>query len=348
MPTTDILAAPGTRTFPGSELTVRVAGDPHPESFFGYGRLSVQDNINALAAIGRSFADYEHILDFGCGCGRMLTWLEPLAAQGPKLYGTDTDADAVAWVRENLPFVEAHVNDPLPPTSFADGQFDLVYNHSVFTHLDEERQDAWLLELRRITRRGAHLLLTVHGEHAFSQYEDAMFNNGGDAFDERETYSGRGFLFMPDEGWQEKGFPEWYGGTYHTTNYVFTHWTRWFRVKAYLPQGALNHQDLVVLERVGDGEHHGEYLRRPVSQLRPQAAGNGSAGTAADRAAAALARAEALLAHGPDTTSPSQLGPAGNAWRAALQKLIANYAAYEKQVDEALLEAIRAQTEPHP
>lgn len=336
----DILSDPGTRPFPGSQMTVRVAGDPHPESFFQYGRQSIQDNINALAAIGRGFADYQHILDFGCGCGRMLTWLEPLAEMGPKLYGTDTDADAVAWVRENLPYVEAGVNEPLPPTSYADGQFDLVYNHSVFTHLDEERQNAWLLELRRITRIGGHLLLTVHGEHAFSQYEDAMINNGGDAVDERETYARHGFLFMPDEGWQEKGFPAWYGGTYHATWYVFSHWTRWFRLKAYLPQGALNHQDIVVLERVPDADPHGGYLRRPASQLRPS--------HATPATAAALARAEALLARGPDTSSPSQLGPAGNAWRVALQKLIANYAAYEKQVDEALLEAIRAQAESPP
>jgi len=339
----DILSPPGTRPFPGSQITVRV-GDPHPESFFRYGRQSVQDIITALAAVGRGFADYEQILDFGCGCGRMLTWLEPLTTMGPKLHGTDTDAEAIAWVRENLTYADVGVNDPLPPTSYEDGQFDLVYNHSVFTHLDEVRQNAWLLELRRITRLGAHLVLTVHGEHAFSQYENAMVNNGGDAVDERETYARDGFLFMPDKGWQEKGFPEWYGGTYHATRYVFSHWGRWFRIKAYLPQGALGHQDIVVLERVNDGEHHGEYLRRPVSALRPQGAGT-TDGPARARAESALAHAQQLIAAGPDTSSRSRLGSSGNAWRHALSRLIANYAAHERQVDEALIEALRAQIE---
>jgi len=342
MTSNDILAAPGTRPFPGSELSVRVAGDPHAESFFRYGLASVQCVIDALAGVGRSFQDYEHILDFGCGCGRMLTWLEPLAERGVSLHGTDTDADAITWMRENLTFATSNVNDPLPPTSYEDGQFDLVYNHSVFTHLDEERQDAWLLELRRITRVGGHLVLTVHGEHAFAQYENAMINNSGDAIDEREIYSGLGFLFMPDKGWQDKGFPEWYGGAYHATSYVFSHWSRWFRIKAYLPQGALNFQDIVVLERVRDGEHHGEYLRRPMSAIRPPA-GNGSSPDAQARAQAALARAEQLLARGPDTFSPSRLGNPGNTWRHALGKLIANYAAHERQVDEALIEAVRAQ-----
>jgi len=267
MTNSDTLAAAGTRPFPGPELAVRATGDPDPERFSEFGLRSVEDTRNALASIGRSLEDYEHILDFGCGCGcgRMLTWLEPLSQLGSRLYGTDTDADAVAWVRENLTFATTDVNGPLPPTSYEDGQFDLVYNHSVFTHLDEARQDAWLPELRRITRIGAHLVLTVHGEHAFAKYENAMIDGGGDVTAERELYSGHGLLFMPEEAWQAKGFPEWYGSAYHTTRYVFSHWTRWFQIKAYLPQGALGFQDVVVLERIGDSKAHGEYLRQPAS-----------------------------------------------------------------------------------
>lgn len=341
---TDILAPVGERPSPGPELAQRVAGGPDMDAFFQSGRRSMQEVRNALATVGRDLDDYRTILDFGAGCGRMITWLEPLARAGAELHGTDTDSELIAWLGENLDFVTAQVNDPLPPTPYADGQFDLVYNHSVFTHLDEERQNAWLTELRRITCVGGHVVLTVHGEGAFAQYEDAMINNSGDAIDEREIYSGLGFLFMPDKGWQDKGFPEWYGGAYHSTSYVFSHWSRWFRIKAYLPQGALNFQDIVVLERVRDGKHHGEYLRRPMSAIRPPA-GNGSSPDAQARAQAALARAEQLLARGPDTSSPSRLGNPGNAWRHALGKLIANYAAHERQVDEALIEAVRAQIE---
>ena len=184
-------------------------------------------------------------------------------------------------------------------------------------------------------------MLTVHGEGAFAQYEDAMVNNGGDAISERRTLAERGFLFMPDEGWQAQGFPEWYGGTYHQTAYIFRHWTRWFRIRAYLPQGALGFQDMVVLERAGDGGHHGAYLRRPPQPAHaPQPA---SAEAHRERARAELARAEQLIARGPDTSSRSRLGPAGGAWRRVLSRLIANYSAHERQVDEALLAAARAQ-----
>lgn len=339
----EILAAVGERPSPGPELAQRVAGGPDMGAFFASGRRSLEEVRNALATVNRDLDDYRTILDFGAGCGRMLTWLEPLARAGTQLHGTDTDAELVAWLSENLDFVTAQVNDPLPPMPYADGQFDLVYNHSVFTHLDELRQNAWLTELQRITRVGGHVVLTVHGEGAFAQYEDAMMDVGGDARQERLTLHRDGFVFMPDESWQAQGFPAWYGGTYHATNYIFHHWSRWFRIRAYLPQGALNFQDMVVLERAADGHHHGAYLRQPPLTVAAPPPGSD------DRCAELeLARAQELIDRGPDLRSRSCLGPAGSAWRRVLARLMANYAAHERDVDEALLAAMRStRTQPH-
>lgn len=335
---TDILAPVGERPSPGPELAQRVAGGPDMDAFFQSGRRSMQEVRNALATVGRDLDDYRTILDFGAGCGRMITWLEPLARAGTELHGTDTDAELIAWLGENLDFVTAQVNDPLPPTPYADGQFDLVYNHSVFTHLDELRQNAWLTELRRITRVGGHVVLTVHGEGAFAQYEDAMMNVGGDAVQERLTLHRDGFLFMPDESWQAQGFPAWYGGTYHATSYIFRHWTRWFRIRAYLPQGALGFQDMVVLERPADGNHHGAYLRQPL-EAAPQPQSKDTGGASAVRE---LTRVQELIARGPNLRSRSRLGPARSAWRCVLALLMKNYATHEREVDEALVAAMRA------
>ena len=42
------------------------------------------------------------------------------------------------------------------------------------------------------------------------------------------------------------------GSTVHATAYLFAHWSRWFRIRAYVPRGALDYQDLVLLERVAE------------------------------------------------------------------------------------------------
>lgn len=61
-----------------------------------------------------------------------------------------------------------------PSTRYADGEFDLIINHSVFTHLDEHYQDRWLEELQRIAAPGGVLVLSTRGEHAFSRAEQQL------------------------------------------------------------------------------------------------------------------------------------------------------------------------------
>ena len=182
----------------------------------------------------------------------MLTWLQDVAAD-TELHATDIDADAIAWVTEHLPFATAKTNQALPPLALPDGFFDLVYNHSVFTHVDEKLQDVWLAELRRVTRLGGHVVLTVHGEHAFAKAlrdEARMQELTGESRLGilREAYHRAGIVHVADEPAQ-RFFPAWYGATFHATWYVFARWSRWFRIRAYVPRGALDFQDMVLLER---------------------------------------------------------------------------------------------------
>lgn len=85
--------------------------------------------------------------------GRMLLWLEEIG-RTRSLHGTDIDKEAIAWCRAHLPYVRVSVNGPDPPLPYPDRNFDLVFNHSGFTHIDERRQDLWLTELLRVTRTG--------------------------------------------------------------------------------------------------------------------------------------------------------------------------------------------------
>jgi SAM-dependent methyltransferase len=217
------------------------------QTFHEYARQSVISLERALGVLGRDLTSFQRILDFGCGPGRILRHLAPLAAHS-EIHGVDIDADAIAWCAENIPFASFTVGPHEPPLPFADGQFDLVYNHSVFTHIDERRQDLWLAELARILAPGGIALLTVHStrqwNHALSQFAAA----GEDTGAYTSQLARDGILFIGDDAYVGSTHPEWYHSTFHAPWYVHRHWARFFTIRAYIPEGA-DTQDLVVLER---------------------------------------------------------------------------------------------------
>jgi SAM-dependent methyltransferase len=101
------------------------------------------------------------VLDFGCGCGRTARhWY----GQDLDLHGCDYNPQLVVWCQENLPFMQAIVNDRKPPSPYPADSFDLVYAMSVLTHLTEQSQQLWLEEWRRILKPGGLLLFTTHGD----------------------------------------------------------------------------------------------------------------------------------------------------------------------------------------
>lgn len=80
-----------------------------------------------------------------------------------QLFGTDIDGESIDWCQSKLGHMATFtVNGFWPPLPFADGFFDVIYSISVFTHLPEDMQTAWLAELRRVAKPGGLLLLTVH------------------------------------------------------------------------------------------------------------------------------------------------------------------------------------------
>ncbi len=112
----------------------------------------------------RPFAGVRSVLDFGCGCGRVLRWFQT-ALPGAHLHGADVRAATIAWCQQNLrgTFV---ANGTLPPLPFADGSIDLVYALSVFSHLGLDQCLAWMRELARVTRPDGLILVSSHGAFA--------------------------------------------------------------------------------------------------------------------------------------------------------------------------------------
>jgi ubiquinone/menaquinone biosynthesis C-methylase UbiE len=151
---------------------------PPPELWLGYyypahGSLHVRTMLDIVEAGGFGFADGDRVLDLGCGAGRMIRHLAPLAERC-EIWGADISAEHIYWCQRNLsPPFHFLVNTKVPHLPFADGSFQFVYCGSLFTHIDDMAR-AWLLELRRILGEQGCAYVTIHDEHTvrlFDQYE---------------------------------------------------------------------------------------------------------------------------------------------------------------------------------
>jgi ubiquinone/menaquinone biosynthesis C-methylase UbiE len=177
-----------------------------------------------LARDSKSFKDFNLILDFGCGCGRLIRSLRPLCDPWATIQGVDIDLAAIKWCKENISDAIFSVNGEHPPLPFADKSFDLISACAVFTHMDADRQFRWLAELQRVLKPGGYLLATFRHKQVY-QIEDQTIR-------ERilNDLNRDGIAFMTTDAW--KGvFPAWYGETYHTPEYIRKNWGSYFEVR---------------------------------------------------------------------------------------------------------------------
>ena len=147
---------------PSSHLRVLVAGSPSRSDFLATGTAGCAAVEQLFAESGLRILDCGALLDFGCGCGRILRHWHSL--DGVEVFGCDLNAELATWTEHNLPHVTVTQNGLAPPVPYADGQFGAIYAISVFTHLTRELHLSWMADLVRLLRPGGRLLFTTHGE----------------------------------------------------------------------------------------------------------------------------------------------------------------------------------------
>lgn len=114
-------------------------------------------------------SSFKAVLDWGCGAGRVTRYL---SLSSSSVTGADINADNVAMCKKYLPNANfVHIAQK-PLTAFADKSFGLIIRLSVFTHLGEADQLAWLNELKRITLPGGIVLMTILSESQMHLYRD--------------------------------------------------------------------------------------------------------------------------------------------------------------------------------
>jgi 2-polyprenyl-3-methyl-5-hydroxy-6-metoxy-1,4-benzoquinol methylase len=218
---------------PPAKLRIRVAGTPDAAWFLESGRLAEKAIRAAVERAGARLEELAAILDFGCGCGRVVRRLAKLPGD---VHGSDFDAGAISWCKKNLPFAGFDHNDLAPPLRHRSESFDLVYALSVLTHLPVDLQHAWVQELTRVLRPGGLLLVTTHGERYLERLNAA----------ERAAFA-RGKVVVRFEQ---------VAGTnlctaFHPPAYVQETLARGLDVVDFVPEGAEGnpHQDLFLLRK---------------------------------------------------------------------------------------------------
>lgn len=234
---------------PDRFLLDRVVGEFVPEkNFHTSGIVDARRMMQCLSTNGFSFSDDAAVLDFGCGCSRLLRYFS-LYAHQCRFYGADVDADAVQWCVKHIDFVEFQQVSEMPPAPYPDSFFDAVYSYSVFSHFSEQLHLSWLEELHRIAKPGAKLVLTVQGTRMLEQQSPEIISK-------KEQSDFNGFLFVPYQQLQfhnkqnEDFYSNWnlqnYGDAFIIKPYIEKTWGGLFEIIDWLesPDGS---QDYVVL-----------------------------------------------------------------------------------------------------
>jgi SAM-dependent methyltransferase len=217
---------------PPPALRVLVAGSPDVDSFLQIGQSMFQAVRGALEQNGVQITHLTSVLEFGCGCGRVLRHWH--AVPGPEVHGVDYNARLIAWCHANLPFACFSTNSLNPPLPHEDGRFDLVYAISVFTHLSADLQLSWMRELRRVIRPGGHLIITTHGASCCSGLTQAEYGTfaGGNVVVRYQDASGMNVC-----------------SAYHPEAYVRRRLSAGYTVLDFIPAGAKEgvYQDLYLM-----------------------------------------------------------------------------------------------------
>jgi SAM-dependent methyltransferase len=153
---------------PPARLRAQI-GPSHADArvFLESGRIQAELIRDLLNENGTAVEELDAILDWGCGCGRVLRQWSDLSRT--HILGCDINPKMVDWCRENLSFVEVAVTDLTPPLPYSDASLDLVYAFSVFTHLSEDLQHEWMRECLRVLKPGGFLLMSTMGEYYLSR-----------------------------------------------------------------------------------------------------------------------------------------------------------------------------------
>lgn len=232
--------------FPPSHLMERTSGLTSASDFEDHGRT-----IFRALELASPFPlnSYGALLDFGVGCGR----LARMFSRFPGSYvGLDIDRELADWCAANLPWVTPVISAPRQRIPLARMQFDCVISVSVFTHINAIDTEFYLSELKRLTKPGAMLFLTVHGHRALQRaaseirIRDMLTLSPSTVDAGQAAMRDDGFYFVPLASHLATDAYD-YGTTFVAEQTIKEQWSKHFDVIEVRSGAIHDFQDIVVL-----------------------------------------------------------------------------------------------------
>jgi SAM-dependent methyltransferase len=251
---TDDALARCVAPLPPLELRSIVAdSDVAPFLYAGFMDASIAARV--YEEYGPQREDRPAVLDFGCGCGRVMRFFDPGAWT---IYGSEINPHHAEWCNANLPGIRTLKNGFEPPLALPDASIDYVYTFSVFSHLSREGGAAWLADLARVLKPGGIAMITTHGPGAAqiiagSAPHQSMFRlTAAEAAAIGDRLPTEGVIYLPyDQDVLDVAHagPS-YGNTFIDPGYAKRAWANDdLAVTAHLPGGVRGWQDVYVLTR---------------------------------------------------------------------------------------------------
>jgi len=139
---------------------IQVSGSISIEDWLIQGIKTIKNMEEVLNRNNLSIYNFSSILDFGCGCGRVLRHLQHL---GKRVYiaGCDYNRNLITYCKGNLENIQFFINRSTPPLPFKSNTYQFVYAISVLTHLPNKQQVLWLNEISRILKPLGYFLFSI-------------------------------------------------------------------------------------------------------------------------------------------------------------------------------------------
>ncbi len=206
--------------------------------------------VEAIASAGMDLESATEVLDFGCSSGRVV---RPLAAAFPHIRwrACDPNEAAIGWASRHLNQIEFFVNPQSPPLPIAEGQLDVVYAISIWSHFAPDLGLSWFAEMHRVLRPGGLLAITTHGLQSVSYYAETGLRPASQCLDILESMYRSGFWYAPEFG-KAGDFgivnPDW-GTAFLSPEWLLTRLCPRWRILDFAPGLNQRNQDVYVLQR---------------------------------------------------------------------------------------------------